>query len=102
MVVTTYISIQTKSSNYTGKSISTLNGKNLQLAKSLGITILLAVVVLGMGHIYLGFVKRGITILVIGIVLAITATLFMPIPLSWIVISGYSVWQIVDAYRHYK
>jgi TM2 domain-containing membrane protein YozV len=37
------------------------------LAKSLAITILLAVLVSGVGHIYLGIIKRGIIILIVGI-----------------------------------
>jgi hypothetical protein len=39
------------------------------LAKSLALTIILAILVGGVGHIYLGFIKRGLVILVIGIVL---------------------------------
>lgn len=46
-----------------------------QLAKSLALTIILAILVAGVGHIYLGFIKRGIVILVIGILLWIVASL---------------------------
>lgn len=71
------------------------------LAKRLWLTVLLAIVVSGLGHIYSGFVKRGVIILVIGIVGWIFATLFVPIPFSWLGIV-YWVWQIWDAYKHYK
>jgi hypothetical protein len=39
------------------------------LGKSLKITMLLAFLVSGVGHIYLGAIKRGIIILVVGIAL---------------------------------
>jgi TM2 domain-containing membrane protein YozV len=72
------------------------------LAKSLGITILLAVLVSGVGHIYLGFVKRGIIILVVSIAIWSVVSLFVPYPGSWLIGGIYWIWQIVDAYRHYK
>jgi TM2 domain-containing membrane protein YozV len=72
------------------------------MAKSLRITILLAVLVSGVGHIYLGVVKRGIIILVIGIVLWIALDMFVPFPLSWVIGGGYWIWQLADAYKHYK
>jgi len=34
------------------------------MAKSLAVTIVLAVVIAGLGHIYLGYKKRGIVILI--------------------------------------
>ena len=64
--------------------------------------MLLAVLVSGVGHIYLGFVKRGIIILIVAIVLAVTIPLFIPMPYSWIILIGYWLWQIYDAYMHYK
>lgn len=73
-----------------------------KLAKSLGITILLAVLVSGVGHIYLGFVKRGIIILVVAIAIWIIVSLFIPYPWSWLIGGAYWVWQIIDAYKHYK
>jgi TM2 domain-containing membrane protein YozV len=72
------------------------------LAKSLGITILLAVLVSGVGHIYLGFVKRGIIILIVSIAIWIIVSLFVPYPWTWVIGGVYWIWQIVDAYRHYK
>jgi len=70
--------------------------------KNLGITILLAVLVSGVGHIYLGIVKRGIIILIIGVCIAIIVPLFVPYPLSWLIGGAYWVWQLVDAILSYK
>lgn len=72
------------------------------MAKRLGLTILLAVLVSGVGHIYLGVIKRGIIILIVAIILGITIPLFIPVPYSWIIMIGYWVWQIYDAYEQYK
>jgi hypothetical protein len=72
------------------------------LAKRLWLTILLAVLIDGVGHIYLEFFKRGITILIIGIVSAMVASIFIPFPYNLTVIIGYWIWQIIDAYKHYK
>jgi len=73
-----------------------------ELAKRLWLTILLAVALYGLGHIYLGIFKRGITILVVGIVSSMVATLLIPLPYNSIVIVGYWIWQIYDAYKYYK
>ena len=70
--------------------------------KSLKITILLAILVSGVGHIYLGFIKRGIIILVVAIALWIIVPMFVPFPYSWIFTGAYWIWQIVDVYRIYK
>jgi TM2 domain-containing membrane protein YozV len=73
-----------------------------QLAKSLALTIILAILVSGVGHIYLGFIRRGIVILVIGLVLWIVASLHIQYPYMWIITIAYLIWQIIDAYIHYK
>jgi len=89
------------------------------LAKKLWLTILLAVIVSGLGHIYLGFVKRGIIILVVGIALWITALFVFPLlfPEHFGLFEGFGLigriagswwggawWigQLWDAYKHYK
>jgi hypothetical protein len=64
--------------------------------------MLLAVVFWGVGHIYLEFFKRGITILIVGIVSSMVASILIPFPYNSIVIIGYWIWQIIDAYKHYK
>jgi hypothetical protein len=65
-------------------------------------TVLLAVLVWGVGHFYLGLVQRGIIILIIGAVLAIVLPWFIPVTISWIIIIGYWAWQIWDVYKHYE
>jgi len=64
------------------------------LGKSLKITILLAILVSGVGHIYLGIIKRGIIILVVGIALWIIVPLFVPFPYSWVFTGAYWIWQL--------
>jgi TM2 domain-containing membrane protein YozV len=72
------------------------------LAKSLRITILLAFLLAGVGHIYLGFIKRGIIILIIGIAFGYIVSSFLPFPLSWLIIGPYWIWQLVNVYSLYK
>ena len=72
------------------------------MAKSLGITIILAAILSGLGHIYLGFVKRGIAILIVGIVIWIAVSWVIPVPFIWLIGILYWLWQIWDAYNHYK
>jgi len=72
------------------------------LTKSLGMTILLAILVSGVGHIYLGIVKRGIVILIVGIAIWIIIPWFVPYPFSWVITGGFWIWQVVDAYRKFK
>jgi TM2 domain-containing membrane protein YozV len=72
------------------------------LAKRLGITILLAVLVSGVGHIYLGSTKRGIIILVVGIAIVIIVPLFIPFPLSWVIGGAYWIWQLIDVILLYR
>ena len=72
------------------------------MVKSLGLTMILALVLSGLGHIYLGFVKRGIIILIVGILIWIIVSLLIPIPFSWLIGILYWIWQMWDAYNHYK
>lgn len=72
------------------------------MAKRLWLSILLAILVWGVGHIYLGFIKRGIVILVIGLILAFVMPWFIPYPYIWAIVIGYKIWQIWDAYKYYK
>jgi TM2 domain-containing membrane protein YozV len=71
------------------------------LAKSLAITIVLAVILSGLGHIYLGIIKRGIVILIIGIALWVVVSWLIPF-FGWIIGVAYWIWQIYDAYKLYK
>jgi TM2 domain-containing membrane protein YozV len=72
------------------------------LAKDLRITIILGFLLAGVGHIYLGFIKRGIIILIIGIAFGYIVSSLVPFPLSWLIIGPYWIWQLVDVYNIYK
>jgi TM2 domain-containing membrane protein YozV len=71
------------------------------MAKSLPITIILAIVLSGLGHIYLGLVKKGIIILIIGIALWAIVSWVIPM-FGWVIGVAYWIWQIYDAYKLYK
>ncbi|HJR83763.1 MAG TPA: hypothetical protein VJ772_00185 [Nitrososphaeraceae archaeon] len=72
------------------------------MAKDLRITITLGFLLAGVGHIYLGFIKRGIIILIIGIGFGYIVSSLVPFPLSWLIIGPYWIWQLVDVYNLYK
>lgn len=74
----------------------------MRLTKSLKATILLGFLLAGVGHIYLGFIKRGIMILVIGVAFGYIVSSLVPFPLSWLLIGPYWIWQLVDVYNLYK
>ena len=73
------------------------------MAKSLTLTILLAVVIAGVGHIYLGYKKRGIIILIARVAIWLGIFLFVPFPVSLILGvvlgGGFWIWQLIDAVR---
>ena len=66
--------------------------------------ILLSALVPGLGHIYLGKIRKGVIIILITIA-AVSAWLFVPrfvpYPFGWIILAAYWIWQIVDARRLY-
>lgn len=76
------------------------------LTKSLAITIILAVVFAGLGHIYLGYKKRGVVILVARITIWLAVIWFLPFPIDWIVGpivgGGFWIWQLIDVVRLYN
>jgi len=75
------------------------------LVKRFQIIIPLAILFPGLGHIYLGLRRRGITLLIVGIALIslwTTIPLFVSYPFNWIIISGYWAWQLADAIRLYR
>jgi TM2 domain-containing membrane protein YozV len=74
----------------------------MRLTKSLKVTILLGFLLAGVGHIYLGLIKRGIMILVIGVAFGYIVSSLVPFPLSWLLIGPYWIWQLVDVYNLYK
>jgi hypothetical protein len=56
----------------------------------------------GVGHIYLGFIKRGIIILIVAIILGFSLPFLISMPFSWIILRGYWLWQTRAAYEHYQ
>ena len=73
------------------------------MAKSLALTIILAVVIAGVGHIYLGYKKRGIIILIARVAIWLGVALLVPFPFSLvfgvILGGGFWIWQLIDAVR---
>jgi TM2 domain-containing membrane protein YozV len=76
------------------------------LTKSLAITVVLAVIFAGLGHIYLGYKKRGVIILVTRIAIWLAVIWFLPFPIDWIVGpflgGGFWIWQLIDVIRLYN
>jgi TM2 domain-containing membrane protein YozV len=76
------------------------------LAKSLASTIILAIIIAGVGHIYLGYKKRGVIILIARIAIWLAVIWLVPFPLNWIIGpilgGGFWVWQLIDAVRLYN
>jgi hypothetical protein len=78
------------------------------LAKSLALTIILAIIIAGVGHIYLGYKKRGVIILIARIAIWLAVILLIPFsfPFNWIIGlilgGGFWVWQLIDAVRLYN
>lgn len=73
------------------------------MAKSLAITIILAVLIAGLGHIYLGYKKRGVIILIVRIAIWLAIILLVPFPMGWIIGpifgGGFWLWQLIDVVR---
>ena len=76
------------------------------LTKSLAITVILAVIFAGLGHIYLGYKKRGVIILVARVAIWLAIIWFLPFPIDWIVGpivgGGFWIWQLIDVIRLYN
>jgi TM2 domain-containing membrane protein YozV len=70
--------------------------------KNLVITLILAFFIWGLGHIYLGFVKRGIIVLIVGFAIGIVLSIIVPFPYSLVLMWIYGIWNMYDAYKHYK
>ena len=47
----------------------------LTLGKSLALTILLSVIIYGLGEIYLGEINRGVIVLIVGVAVSLGASL---------------------------
>jgi TM2 domain-containing membrane protein YozV len=76
------------------------------LVKRLTITIILAVIFAGLGHIYLGYKKRGIIILVVRVAIWVAVIWLVPFPIDWVVGpiigGGFWIWQLIDVVRLYN
>ena len=76
------------------------------MVKSLTITIILAVIFAGLGHIYLGYKKRGVIILVARVAIWLAVIWFVPFPIDWVVGpiigGGFWIWQLIDIVRLYN
>jgi TM2 domain-containing membrane protein YozV len=76
------------------------------LAKSLALTIILAVLIAGLGHIYLGYKKRGVIILIVRIAIWLAIIFLVPFPMGWVIGpifgGGFWLWQLIDVVRLYN
>ena len=76
------------------------------MAKSLAITIILAVLIAGLGHIYLGYKKRGAIILIARIAIWLGIIWLVPFPMSLVIGpifgGGFWLWQLIDVVRLYN
>jgi TM2 domain-containing membrane protein YozV len=72
------------------------------LGKSLALTILLSVIIYGLGEIYLGLINRGVIVLIVGVGISLAASLLLPFYIAAPLIFVYWIWQLVDAYQQYK
>ena len=74
------------------------------MKKSLAITIILAVIFAGLGHIYLGY--RGVIILVARVAIWLAVIWLVPFPIDWVVGpiigGGFWIWQLIDVVRLYN
>jgi len=67
--------------------------------------VVLAVIFAGLGHIYLGYKKRGVIILITRIAIWLAVIWFLPFPIDWMVGpilgGGFWIWQLIDVIRLY-
>jgi hypothetical protein len=89
-----------------GKSSFNYIAIRIILVKSLTITIILAVIFAGLGHIYLGHKKRGVIILVARVAIWVAVIWLVPFPIDWVVGpiigGGFWIWQLIDIVRLYN
>ncbi len=72
------------------------------LGKSLALTILLSIIIYGLGEIYLGLINRGVMILIVGVAVSLATSLLLPFYIAAPIILVYWIWQLVDAYQQFK
>jgi TM2 domain-containing membrane protein YozV len=74
----------------------------VSLGKSLTLTILLSVIIYGLGEIYLDVINRGLIVLIVGVGISLAASLLLPFYIAAPIIFVYWIWQLVDEYKQYK
>ena len=72
------------------------------MGKSIALTIILSVIIYGLGEIYLGLINRGVLVLIVGVGISLAASLLLPFYFAAPIIFVYWIWQLVDAYQQYK
>jgi TM2 domain-containing membrane protein YozV len=70
--------------------------------KSLALTIILSVIIFGLGQIYLGLIGRGLAILIEGFIGSNVLSMLLPFYISLPLIIIFWLWQTYDAYKSYK
>ena len=72
------------------------------MGKSIALTIILSVIIYGLGEIYLGLINRGVLVLIVGVGISLAASLLLPFYFAAPIIFVYWIWQLVDACQQYK
>ncbi len=92
------------SPNYSTPSLNYNPNQRPMQWKSEGTTLILTVLgiigLVGIGHIYLGNITRGIVLLIVGIVLAIITLVTFGI--GFIILIPFAIWVIYDARKQCK
>jgi TM2 domain-containing membrane protein YozV len=63
------------------------------------IAVILSIVIWGLGHAYIGRIKRGIGIFLLGLAVTISAAFLIPFPFSILAGLIYLAWLIYDLFR---
>jgi hypothetical protein len=77
------------------------------MVKSIGIAFILGLIVAGLGHIYIGYIRRGIIFLIIDLVMVIqiiVSTMVDPSSyfLGVLLLFAVYVWSLADLYQLFK
>ena len=72
--------------------------------KSEVIALVISAIISGIGEVYLGKVKRGILILIGGIIIGVVSNLLIVFvgPGMWFLAVIYWIWQLYDTHKVYK
>jgi TM2 domain-containing membrane protein YozV len=61
-----------------------------------------SIILPGLGQIYLNHKKRGFAILIGALILSLGVSFLFAFPLNWIILAGYWIWQVFDAFFLYN